>query len=143
MSTVAGGSSELLKNELKKRFHLIAHSETRDTDVLLLKVQNPNPPGLKPSRDDNQNSEWIGETRKITIRNEQLDGFFNFVESRVGLPVLNEAGLKGRYDLQMQWQPEPGESDKHAFVRALRDQLGLELVPTNMPVDMLVVENAK
>jgi uncharacterized protein (TIGR03435 family) len=33
--------------------------------------------------------------------------------------------------------------DKDDFQTALRDQLGLELVPTNRPVEMLVVENIK
>ena len=40
MSTVTGGSGELLKNELKKRFGLTAHRETREIEVLLLKVAN-------------------------------------------------------------------------------------------------------
>jgi len=37
----------------------------------------------------------------------------------------------------------PGESDKDAFLRAVREQLGLELVPATRPIEMLVVEKAK
>jgi uncharacterized protein (TIGR03435 family) len=143
MSTMPGGSAALLKNELQKRFHLTAHAETRDTEVLVLRVQNPNPPGLKPHTGNNGGSSWMGGNGKITIQNQQLSGFFNSIESRAGVPVLNETGLTGRYDLQLQWQRGPGESDKDAFVRAVREQLGLELVPTNAPIEMLVVEKAK
>jgi len=45
--------------------------------------------------------------------------------------------------LHMNWDPQGGETVKAAFERALREQLGLELVPTNMPVKMLVVEKTK
>ena len=143
MSTVTGGYSELLKKELKTRFHLTAHAETRPADVLLLKVQNPNPPGLKPHSGTGGISSWVGGNRKTTIRNQQFDGFFNDIESRIGRPVINETGLAGKYDIEIQWRPRTGESDKDAYVRALREQLGLELVPATQPIEMLVVEEAR
>lgn len=143
MSTMTGGSTTLVKNELQKRFRLTAHPETRDTDVQLLKVQNPNPPGLKPHV-GNRNSSSRGGKGIIKIQNLPLSGFVGgTIESRVGVPVLDETGLTGHYDLQLQWQRGPGESDKDAFVRAVREQLGLELVPATRPIEMLVVEKAK
>ena len=144
MSTMTGGSEVLLKNELQKRFRLMAHPETRDASVLLLKVQNPNPPGLKSHRgDDGNSSSWMGGNGEITIQNQKLSGFFGAIESRAGVPVLDETGLTGNYDLQLQWKRGPGESDKDAFVRAVREQLGLELVPATRPIKMLIVEKAK
>jgi len=144
MSTMTGGSEMLVKNELKKRFRLTAYPETRDADVLLLKVQNPNPSGLKPHIGDNGNSSSMSSGNgKIAIQNQQLSSFLGNLESRAGVPVLDETGLPGRYDLQLQWKSAPGESDKDAFLRAVREQLGLELVPTNRPIEMLVVEKVK
>jgi uncharacterized protein (TIGR03435 family) len=143
MSTVAGGYSERVKNELKTRFHLTAHTETRPADVLLLKVQNPNPPGLKPHSGNDGISSWAGGNRKTTIRNQGFNGFYSDIESRIGRPVINETGLTGKYDLEIQWQPRAGESDKDAYARALREQLGLELVPSHEPIETLVVEKAK
>jgi uncharacterized protein (TIGR03435 family) len=143
MSTMPGGSKTLLKNELQKRFHLTAHAKMRDTGVLLLKVQNPNPPGLKAHRGDDGNSSSMAGNGIIKSQNQQLSGFFGTIESRVGVPVLDETGLTGNYDLQLQWKRGPGESDKDAFVRAVREQLGLELVPATRPIEMLVVEKAK
>ncbi len=143
MSTMAGGSTTLIKNELQKRFHLTAHPETRDTDVLLLKVQNPNPSGLKLHIGNNGNSSSMSGDGKMTIQNQQLSSLVSTLESRAGLPVLDETGLTGYYDLHLQWNRRPGESDKDAFVRAVREQLGLELVPAKRPIEMLVVEEAK
>jgi uncharacterized protein (TIGR03435 family) len=142
MSTMAGGSSELLKNELKKRFGLTAHPEKRNADVLLLRVQNPNPPNLKRHQQGDSNSSWFGGNGKITIKNNDLGGFFSDVEGRMGAPVINQTGITGRYDLELDWRPKPGETEKDAYRRALLEQLGLELVPANMPMEMLIVEKA-
>jgi uncharacterized protein (TIGR03435 family) len=143
MSTMPGGSATPLKDELQKRFHLTARTETRPADVLILKVQNPNPPDLKPHNGDDGNSSWVGGNRKTTIRNRQISGFLYDIESRIGRPVIDETGLTGKYDLQIQWQPRAGESDKDAYVRTMREQFGLVLVPSREPIEMLVVEKVK
>jgi uncharacterized protein (TIGR03435 family) len=43
----------------------------------------------------------------------------------------------------LKWRWQEGESAKEALKQAVLDQLGLELVPTNMPIEMLVVEKVK
>ena len=142
MSTVAGGAGELLKSELKKRFGVTAHRETREADVLFLKVADSNPPDLKRHQGDNGNSSWIGGNQEVKIINQDLSGFFSNLESVLGVPVINQTGLSGNYDLQLKWQPNPGETVKDAYKRALLEQLGLELVPAKMPIDTLVVTKA-
>jgi uncharacterized protein (TIGR03435 family) len=133
----------LMKDELKKRYGLSAHTETRETDVLVLKVQNPNPPNLKPHRSngvDDWNSSWIGGNGKVTIRNMPPGGFFTSFESQLNTPVIDETGLTGNYDFSLQWHRARGESDNDAFKRALLDQLGLEFVPDRRPIKMLIVD---
>jgi len=83
---------------------------------------------------------WSGGDKEIKIQNQELNGFFGDIESRVGLPVINETGLKGRYDVELQWRPQPGESEKDAYKRALSEQLGLELIPSRQPIKMLIVD---
>jgi uncharacterized protein (TIGR03435 family) len=141
MSTVPG-YHELLQEEIKKRFKLTAHRETREMDALLLKVANSNPPNLKPHGRDGGNQSWIGENQKATITNQRLDNFVGSIEFQLGQPVLNQTGLNDRYDFQINWQPQRGETEKDAFQRALLEQLGLELVPGRQSVEMLVVEKA-
>lgn len=140
--TLRGRLEETLQKELKQRFGLVAHKETREIEVLRLRVSNPNPPNLKRHAGGNQNSSWTGMTYQTTIKNQSLGGFVGSIESTMGKPVLNETGLSGRYDLDLQWQPRPGESSRDAYRRALSEQLGLELVPDRAPVETLIVEKA-
>ena len=131
---------ELLQEEIKRRFGLVAHKETRDVDVFRLRINNPNPPNRKPHVGKNQNSSWTGMVYETAIENQSLSGFIGSIESKMEKPVLDETGLTGRFDLDLQWQPKPGESEKDAYRRALSEQLGLELMPDRAPVEMLIVE---
>jgi uncharacterized protein (TIGR03435 family) len=134
---------EQIKNELQKRYGLSAHTETRDVAVLVLKVQNPNPPNLKRSGSLNLNSSWMGSIRKVTIRNMSPHGFFSGFEELLKTPVIDETRLTGNYDLTFQWHPVPGESDDDAFKSALLAQLGLQLFPEQRSIPMLVVDKAQ
>lgn len=58
------------------------------------------------------------------------------IEQRVGRPVLIQQGTAGRFSFSLRWDPaQPG-----AFERELREQLGMQLVPTRAPVEYLIVE---
>jgi uncharacterized protein (TIGR03435 family) len=66
------------------------------------------------------------------------------LENYFKVPVVDQTGLTNRFDIFLTWD----QSDRRHFnvqglKQALLDQLGLELVPTNLPVKMLVVENMK
>jgi uncharacterized protein (TIGR03435 family) len=142
MYTRSQGSQEWLKEELKKRFGITAHHEKRDFTVLWLTVKNPNPPNMKPHPQGDFNSSWIGGNQEVAIKNSEVSGFFGTIETTLGQPVSDHTGLKGRYDLELHWQPRAGESEHDAFKRALREQLGLELVPQPEHVEVLVADKA-
>jgi uncharacterized protein (TIGR03435 family) len=139
LATVPNGNQRL-QQELKERFNLTTHRETRQMDALLLKVKNGNPPNLKPHAGNDGNSSWIGGDHKATIVNQSPNGFFSDIESHVGQPVLDRTGLTGSYDIQFDWKPRRGETDQDAYKRALLEQIGLELVPSREPIEVLVVE---
>ena len=143
MLTLPDNPREKLQQELKRRFGLTAHRQMLWTDALVLEVTNPNAPGLHVNNSATGNSSWRGGPQEITIQNQSFGGFANGLESRFGKPVVNQTGLNERYDIHLQWKSLPGKSDNERFQQALHDQLGLELVPTNMPSEMLVVEKAQ
>jgi bla regulator protein blaR1 len=85
-------------------------------------------------------------------------------------PVVDRTGLAGRFDLKIQWKPDPAfpgggqavpkkgspgpalppatqssepESDGPSFIQPLHDQLGLRLESTRGPLNMLVVDHVQ
>jgi uncharacterized protein (TIGR03435 family) len=65
--------------------------------------------------------------------------------------VIDRSGLTGTFDFDLQWTPDTGGvpaagdaplSDLPPLVTAVREQLGLKLVPARAPVDVYVVEAA-
>jgi uncharacterized protein (TIGR03435 family) len=142
--TLRSDPRKALQEALAKKFGLTAHTETIITNALFERVADPHAPGLKRPSSSAETSSWNGGEHSIAIRNQRIEGFLDdTVENEVGKPVSDGTGLNGRYDLQMQWNPQPGETDTSAFTRALREQLGIELVPTNMPIKLLFVEKAQ
>lgn len=135
--------NELIKDELKKRYGLSAHFETWNTNVLVLKVQNPHPPFLKSHGGLGLSSSWSSSAQSITFQDMPLEGFFGEVERQLATPVIDETGLKGRYDVNLKWPPQPHETDKEAFKRALSEQLGLQLVPATRPLQILIVDKTQ
>jgi uncharacterized protein (TIGR03435 family) len=143
LSTMSGDWKPELRDQIKKRFGLVAHKETREVEVFRLRVNNPNPSHLKKHNRPDDSSSWTGATQSMEIKNQSLDGFVGSIESNMGQPILDETGLSGNYDLQLNWRSKPGESVTDAFRRALLEQLGLELVPDRAPIEVLVVEKVR
>ena len=61
-------------------------------------------------------------------------------------PVLDQTGLTNMYDLDLTW-PVKGRNwanpTRRELDRILLEQLGLEIVSTNEPLEMVVVEKVK
>ena len=130
---------EVLRNELKTRFGLTAHRENREMDVLSLRLTDPQKLEAKYQSEKGLYAPAYQEK----CRYSTIDDLIPFLESKMGKPVVNQTGLAGRYNTDLKWNTASGEAEKENIKQALFDQLGLELVPTNMSIEMLVVEKAK
>ncbi len=83
------------------------------------------------------------------------------LSSHVGREVVDRTGLPGKYDFTLQWTPDevetaiiarntgqpvpdtasPPESSGPSIFKAVQEQLGLKLVPTKGPVDVIVIDH--
>ncbi len=60
------------------------------------------------------------------------------------VPIVNETGLEGSYNLDLRWRVKTDPSaNQDAVKQALIEQLGLELVPVHKTVEMLIVEKVR
>jgi len=58
-------------------------------------------------------------------------------EGRLGVPVLDESGLEGRWDYELRC----ADTDSAVFAAAVREQLGLELIPERRVIEVLVIKS--
>jgi uncharacterized protein (TIGR03435 family) len=61
-------------------------------------------------------------------------------------PIIDRTGLVGGYDLWLDWTPEDTSEVNNSetggtFREALKNQLGLKLIPQNGPVEVLVIDH--
>jgi uncharacterized protein (TIGR03435 family) len=151
VATLRQGSLEALQQELKKQLGFVGQVESRDVDVLLLKVRNQGAPGLKPpTQGQGFYMAHNGINHQIKIDNQPIAvaggpnhgaGLANFLEIIFKMPVIDQTGLKGHYSIDLKWtEPAASGPDHDAIKRELLDELGFELVPGHQTVDMLVME---
>jgi uncharacterized protein (TIGR03435 family) len=55
---------------------------------------------------------------------------------------LNRTGLKGEFDVDLEWAPTP-DSDGVPIFTAVREQLGLRLEPASTTLDVVIIERAE
>jgi uncharacterized protein (TIGR03435 family) len=72
--------------------------------------------------------------------------------TQLGRPVVDQTGLKGKFDFVLEWTPDPTgpppatgvlppDPEGPTFLQALREQLGLKLEPTRGRIETLIIDH--
>jgi uncharacterized protein (TIGR03435 family) len=140
----------MMRALLADRFHLKAHTETKEMAVYALVVASggpkfrPSPPGAEKLL--TLQSKGTGSVMIVTGGDmAQLVGQFSKI-NRVDRPVIDKTGLTGTYDYKLEWGDETSAgADPGALsvFTAFQEQLGLKLQPTKAPVQVLIVDHAE
>lgn len=137
-----GTISTLLQQALKSAFGLTGSRETNDVEVLLLKVKVPDAAGLVVSPTPSGSFRY--GPGDIEGMNVSMSAMAAALESCLKKPVLDETGLTNRYDVTLKWeQKSVNEPNSGGLLKALREQLGLDLEPATRPIEMVRIEQAK
>jgi hypothetical protein len=127
------GGFPALQEEIKKRFGVVGKWMPVTTNAL----------ALERIRQD------VQFKSASSLGANGMEMFRGSVENMVGenLTVVNDTGLTNRFeDFSFKWPMRRTSNDEaylKVFNKELRDQLGFELVHTNLPIEMLVVEKVK
>lgn len=153
--------SLMLRALLAERFKLRVRVEIRQLPVYALIMDKTNRalgPQLRPAENPDGPRHIAGGRGRWLMTNIPPHGLASAVEEVVGRPVLDRTGLSGSFDGAMEWTPEPGQlrelgagtgdtpvslSSGPSIFTAVREQLGLRLVPETGPVEFLVIERAE
>jgi uncharacterized protein (TIGR03435 family) len=131
---------EALQAEIKNKFGIVAHVETIETNVLILKVKNTAGPALQETKGGMPSYPTRSPQNKISIKNQDLSGVAACFGSLLKTIVHNQTEIQGRYDIALQWRRRETETEEDAFKRAVLEQLGLEFVPSRESLKYLIVE---
>ena len=182
---------------LAERFQLAVHFETPEVPVLAMTLVKPGKPGpgLRPHAEgpscdgpaspdvypptcgiagwqfaDGVGRQTLSSQRKGGGRDLTMADITGYLPSWGSLerPLIDRTGLTGKYDLTVQWKPDPTnigggraipkmgsgpvvplapasepDGDGPSFIQALHDQLGLRLVSIRAPIEMLVIDHVE
>jgi uncharacterized protein (TIGR03435 family) len=179
LNAPAGAIQLMVQSLLEDRFQLKIHSETRELPVYELTVAKGGP---KAKLAEDQSPPMMPEPGAPPLpagtvpRGLMRMGRGDFEDSAIsidslasalaalylGRPVIDKTGLKGFYDIKLQWTPDPASNDGPfqpgapiagpdtaadpsglSIFTAIQEQLGLKLESTKGPVKVLVIDSVQ
>lgn len=138
----------LMRKILAERFGLKLHREQRQLAVYALTLAKGGPKMTPNTSDPNglleQRNSAVNGRDTEDLKNASMQDLTEILQFRVGRPVLDRTGLKGRYDFKLQWttdemQATAADAPPGIFT-AIQEQIGLKLEPVKAMADVLVVD---
>ena len=141
----------MMRKILAERFGLKLHREQREMSVFVLTIVKGGPK-LTPNTSDpngtmHQRYSPASDRAVDALTNTSMPELAQVLQFHVDRPVVDQTGLKGRYDFQLKWLTD----DSHAtdpdappgLFTAIQEQLGLKLEPVKAPADVLVIDKVE
>ena len=141
----------MLQTLLAERFKFTFHKDSKPSTVYAL-VVDKNGPKFKESPPPDPNNKkppmmMVGRAPNVAFRGSlTMASVARSLSGSVGGPVRDETNLKGAYDIDFLFRPEPSSASPDAasdpsgsIISAVRDQLGLRLERHTEPVETLVI----
>ncbi len=130
----------MMQSMLADRFALRAHSSTRILPVYELRIAKSGCKMKKSAVDAGGNAMF--SNGKIEAQSTSMTMFALNLSGMMGRVVVDKTGLQGGYDFALEWAPEGAAptDPRPSIFTAFEEQLGLKLVATKGPVDVLVVD---
>jgi uncharacterized protein (TIGR03435 family) len=145
----------MVQTMLKERFRLTLHHEDRTVPVYELAVLKAGHKLKGPSSDSGNEKGPFSPVRpqpggglRMHMTNQPMAMFVELIAMHLDRPVADATGLKGKYDFDLAWSPRrtmaasaPSDDSGPDLMLAVQEQLGLKLVQTNGPHNVLVIDH--
>ncbi|WP_263418399.1 TIGR03435 family protein [Terriglobus albidus] len=141
---------QLFRALLADRFHLVFHYEQRELPIYALLLDKGGPRLTRTSRQpqDGTNFSYTNQI-VLTAKNASMATLADGMQaSFLDRPVVDHTGLTDRYDFTLKWTPDdsPARDTPDAppdLYTAIKEQLGLKLVPTKEEAKALVIDHVE
>jgi len=146
---------------LASRFHLEMHRESKDEPLYAL-VVGKNGSKLRKTTEGSPDAGRMRIGRGVlTGRGVPLQVLTDLLSIQLGRPVRDQTGLKGKYDIDLEWTPDPAlgtgplnrpppgvsvppaNPDGPSLFAAVEEQLGLRLESQKGPVETIVIDRVE
>lgn len=139
----------MMQTLLADRFKLTSHRQTKEAQAWVLSV-GKNGPKFKESASEGESSIVPDQKRmSIAVQRTQVSQLVDFLAPILRAPVLDETGLKGRYDITIavdKYIPDHATAIADmvsVIATGIQQELGLKLEQKKMPVEFVVVDRAE
>jgi uncharacterized protein (TIGR03435 family) len=151
----------IVRKLLADRFALKFHEETKDLSVYVLSVAKGGPKFTKSASDPSSPPGLGGPPGRYMVRNATMEEFAEVMQGTLDRPVVDQTGLKDRYDFVLKWTPDesqyggrvppPNSGDNGAaaadapppLFTAIQEQIGLKLDAMKAPAKVMVIESVQ
>jgi uncharacterized protein (TIGR03435 family) len=124
----------LLQQELNSRLGLQTHLEVRPFDVFVLTVADATRLTRTPG---DSVRVWLYQSA-IEAQDASMEKIAASLESVLRAPVIDETGLDGTFELDLEWT-----TDRVASITAGLERIGLRLTPSTRKMEALVVDDVR
>jgi uncharacterized protein (TIGR03435 family) len=148
----------MMQKMLEERCQLKVHVEKRSLPAYVLTVAK-NGPTMTPSAIRDPGASLFGRMGPhggilIPARNTTMGDFIRLLHGVLDRPVVDETGLTGQFDFDLNWMPDQSQFGGHFPVSedadappelftAIQQQIGLKLSPAKSPVDVIVIDHVE
>jgi uncharacterized protein (TIGR03435 family) len=137
----------MIQKLLADRFGLAFHHDKKELAVYVLRVGKDGPKLKKPP--EGFIGMMGGPPGQLGARSATIAEFADYMQRAVlDRPVLDQTGISGKWDLSLSWRPDefqvgrPTNGDTGPDIyTAIQQQLGLRLVSTKAPADVIVIDH--
>ncbi len=135
----------MLRSLLADRFTLILHRDQKILPVYALVIGKSGPKihAVKPEGP----SKYFPNSTGLSARQVSMARFAELLSGKVDRPVLDETGLTGVFDIDLNWSRDSGATPEDtagpSIFTAMQEQLGLKLEARKAPVEILVIDHAE
>jgi uncharacterized protein (TIGR03435 family) len=150
----------MLQKLMADRYKLKFHHETRELAVFALTVGKDGPKNMAENTGGGAlpGMFFRGTPGGIMLpaNNATMKDFTGLLQEVVlDKPVVDQTGLKGRYDFTLKWAPDDSQFNGHvpppseaadappSLFTAVQEQVGLKLETTKTMVDVLVIDHVE
>lgn len=134
-----------LRSLLADRARFRYHSESKEMQLYSLTVSKSGPKIRAHTGEEEPSTHEVshgpGKTGMTAINSTMAD-LARILNRELNRTVVDNTGLKGGYDLTLEWAPNPSSDSADASLfTALQEQLGLKLESTKGPVEIIVIDS--